>query len=211
MAIMKKIMIAPYFGPLPAWFEKFRLPKGYDLLLDTDSEAFKKRVKEKLGIDCPITPGTGKSNDLRCAFGLLYEEEIKNYDYWGTVDFDMVFSDNIDEWFPDEVLITLDVWSNHNTYVCGPWTMFRNNHQVCHLFKEFSEWKEKMTDPVLNGWIEKEYSRVVEQSGIKYKYSFHQGYPWTKTPNIEKRDGILYQDRIGIPMFHFRHSKKFPL
>lgn len=205
-------MLSPFFGDLPPWMDKFSLPKGYDFLLDQDSEKFKERVRTKLHIDCPILSGRSKGNDYRCALGLLYEEEIKDYDFWGTVDLDMIFSDNIDDWFSDEVLTTLDIWSNHNKYVCGPWTLYRNTEKVGRLFMDHPQWKEIMSLPETTAWVEGDYSRLVEQSGLRYKYSFHQGFPWTKTPNLKKENGVLYQDNIPIPMFHFRHSKpKWPL
>jgi len=207
---MNKIFIMPYFGELPEWYDKFELPKGYEILLDTDLNGFRTRVKEKLGIDYPGLPGTGKVFDYRCALGVLYKDEIKGYDYFGHCDFDMVFGD-VDKWFPDEELAQLDIWSNHGTYICGPWTMYKNTERVCNLFKEFPDWKEKMIYPEVNGWVENEYSRLVEQSGLKYRYSFEQGDPYHPPFNLVKKDGKLYQDGIEIPMLHFRRSKIWPL
>lgn len=199
----------PYFGELPEWYDKFEVPKGYDLLLDTDIEGFKKRVWEKLGIEYSGIPGTGKVWDYRCALGKLYEEEIKGYDFWGHTDFDVVFGD-VDKWITDEFLSELDVHSNHSTYVCGCWSLYRNIPEVNELFMK-EDWKKFMSEPEPNGWVEKEFSRLVEGSGLRYKYTFFQGNPWTDTPNLEKKDGKLYQDGQEIMMFHFRRSKKWPL
>lgn len=210
VSIMKKLLITPYFGDLPSWFDKFEVPAGYGWLLDTDLEGFKSRVKQKLGITYPGELGNPKVWDYRCALGVLYEEELKGYDFWGHTDFDMVFGD-VNQWFTDAELNTLDVWSNHNTYVCGCWTLYRNTPMVNGLFMWDSSWKEFMREPEANGWVEGEYSRLLERSGLKYKYSFFQGNPYTTTPNLRKTDGKLYQDDIEIAMFHFRRSKKWPL
>jgi LmbE family N-acetylglucosaminyl deacetylase len=207
----KKVMITPYFGQLPEWFDKFQVPNGYDWLLDTNIESFKARVKNKLGIDYPGEIGTGKVWDYRPALGLLYEDEIKhyNFDFWGHCDLDMVFGD-VNKWFDDETMSNLDIWSNHHEYICGPWTLYRNSERVNKLFMEYPEWKEKLLTPEPSGWVENEYSRLVERS-VRYKYSFFQGDPYHPPFNLTKVDGKLFQDGNEIAMLHFRHDKRYPL
>jgi len=207
--MLKKIFIMPYFGDLPEWYDKFELPKGYDILLDQDLEGFKKRVKEKLGIDYPGLPGTGKVWDYRGALGYLYADEIKDYDFWGHTDFDVVYGD-VDKWVTDEFLSKLDVHSNHSEYVNGCWSLYRNIPEVTMLFLR-GDWYENMIDATPTGWVEQSYSRLLERSGLRYLYTFWQGNPWTKTPNLRKLDGRLYQDDEEIFMFHFRHFKVWPL
>lgn len=199
----------PYFGAKPDWFNKFEKPETYDFYLDQDIESFTKRVRKKLGIEYPGLWGTGKLHDYRGALGLLYEDVIKDYDFWATTDFDMVFGD-VDKWFTDNLLEQYDIISNHDTYICGPWTIYRNIPDVNNLFLK-GDWKENMTGPESTGWIESSYSRLVENSGLRYKYMFEQGDPWTKNLNLRKENGKLYQDGKEIPMFHFRHFKQWPL
>ena len=62
-------LLSPYFGELPEWYDQYEPPVGYDFLLDQDLEGFKKRVKDVLGIDCPIEWGSTKVSDYRCALG----------------------------------------------------------------------------------------------------------------------------------------------
>lgn len=200
----------PYFGPLPEWYDKYELPAGYEMLLDTDLEGFKKRVKDKLGIDYPGLPGTGKAWDYRAALGVLYDEELKDFEWYGHTDFDVVYGD-VNRWVSDEFLGELDIHSNHNTYMCGCWGLYRNTPKVTNLFKTVPNWQEYLIHPEPNGWVEEAFSRAVEQSGLRYKYTFWQGNPWSKHPNIKKENGRLYQDDEEIMMFHFRHSKKWPL
>lgn len=199
----------PYFGELPEWYDKFTLPEGYDILLDQDLESFKKRVKEKLGIEYPGTYGSPKVWDYRGALGHLYEEEIKGYDFWGHTDFDVVFGD-VDKCITDEFLSNLDVHSNHGTYVCGCWSLYRNTPEVNKLFLR-GDWYENMIHPEPTGWVEQSFSRLLEQSGLRYLYTYWQGNPYTNTPNLGRIEGKLYQDGEEIMMFHFRHSKQWPL
>ena len=210
MDSLKKIILTPFFGDLPEWMDKFESPKGYGWLLDTDLEDFKKRVKRVLDIDYTGEYGSGKPWDYRCALGLLYEEEIKGFGYWGTMDFDMVFGD-VDKWFTDKELIKYHVWSNHHSYVNGCWTLYKNCKEVNTLFMNHPDWQDILSVSNPTAWVERSYSRLLEQSGLQYKYSFEQGWPYTVTPNLMLEDGKLYQDGEEIAMFHFRRSKKYPL
>lgn len=215
--IMKKVMITPYFGELPPWFDKFKEnftatlgKQGYDWLLDTDIDEFKRRVKFMLGFDYPGLPGTGKVWDYRGALGALYWDHLEGYDFWGHMDFDMCFGD-VSKWVTDEFLSELDVHSNHHEYVNGCFSLYRNTFRVNTLFMHYPGWQEKMKHLDANGWVEKEFSRTLEQSGLRYKYTFWQGNPYTTEPNLKFEDGKLYQDGEEIAMFHFRRSKRWPL
>ena len=222
MSNIRKLFIMPYFGEFPEWMDKFKVnfeemcrPQGYDLLIDTDMESFKKRVKDKLGIEYLGAWGSGKIWDFRGSLGYLYEEEARGYDFWGHVDCDVVFGD-VSKWITDEFLSNLDVHSNHDEYVNGPWTLYRNNIIVNTLFFR-SDWRKYMTIPEPTGWIERPFSRTLEESGLRYKYTFWQGNPYDDDPWLKFKDGKLFQDikKDGnweeIMTFHFKRSKKWPL
>lgn len=214
MAGLKKVMITPYFGDKPEWFDKFEPPKGYKWMLDTDLDKFKKRVKDKLGIEYPGEYGSPKVWDYRCALGLLYEEEIKGFDYWGHMDFDVVFGD-VDHFLPDSELNKLAVYSGHHEYVCGCFSLYANHSEINNLFKRSPNWKDIMQSPTPTGWVETEYSRLLEKSGLTYAYEFRQGNPWDREPKLRKDNNRLYQwidnSYQEIMFFHFRHSKRWPL
>lgn len=212
---MRKILICPWFGALPAWWPQYEKhieglkAQGYDFLLTTDLEDFKRRCKEVLKVDCPIVPGTGKIHDFRAMLGELYAEEIKGYDFWGHTDFDCVYG-NVSKYVTDEFLSELDVHSNHDTYVCGPWTLYRNKPEVNSLFRNYPQWRSKVEGAESNGWVEKEFSRLLEDSGLRYTYTYWQGR-YDCDPNLELKDGKLTQNGREIMMYHFRRSKTWPL
>lgn len=208
---LRKVLIVPFFGEMPPWIDKFRAPKGYDLLLDQDIDEFKIRVKTILGIDYPGEWGTSHVWDYRAALGLLYEEEIRGYDYFGHCDLDVVFG-NMDKFIPDQELMKLDVYSTHDKYICGAFSLYKNTDEVRNLFKHSPEWKENMTSKQPTGWVETSYSRLLEKSGFKYKYDLTpQGNPFTDSPVLEMRGRELFQQINGewfeIGLFHFRRSK----
>ena len=213
--MVKKMFIVPYFGVLPEWFDQWVAnmevlkPLGYDYLLVTNLKRFEQRVRDKLGIEPAITPGTGKLWDYRCAFGVLFEEELKGYDFWGHTDFDCVYG-NVDKWVTDEFLEGLDIHSNHGTYMCGPWSLYRNTEKVNKLFYDSPSWMKIMTTPEITGWVEMEFSRTVENSGLRYKYTYWQEKDPDKWQNVTYKDG-LYDGEEEIMMFHFNRHKIYPL
>lgn len=213
--MIKKLFICPYFGQLPEWFDQWVAnmellkPLGYDYLLVTNLKLFEQRVRDKLGIEPNISPGTGKLWDYRCAFGVLFEEEIKGYDFWGHTDFDVVYG-NVDKWVTDDFLKDLDVHSNHSTYVCGHWTLYRNTELVNKLFYDSPSWQRMMTRPEAIGWIEEEFSRTLENSGLRYKYTFWQGKDPDKYQDVTYDKG-LFDGKEEIMLFHFNRHKIYPL
>ncbi len=214
MPNLRKILLVPFFGDLPPWFDKFEAPRGYTLLLDRDLDRFRSRVRDTLGIEYPGLPGTGKVWDYRPALGLLYEEEIKDYDFWGHCDLDVVWGD-MDAFLPDSKLSELDVYSSHHEYVCGCFSMYRNSPDIKCIFSTISGWQKFMIHPEPNGWVEDKFSRALEVGGYRYEYDFQQGNPWDKNPVLKKEGDKLFQQINGIwreiMFFHFRHSKKWPL
>lgn len=217
--MLKKLMICPYFGPLPSWFDQWkenfdRLQKyGYDLLMPTNLEEFKQRVKDKLGIEnCPIVEGKGKVHDYRLSFGKLFEEELKDYDFYGHTDFDCAYG-RVDKYVTDDLLDSVDIHSNHHCYICGPWTLYRNTPKINDLFYEYPLWKQELEAERVSGWGEVEYSQIVDkhakQGDLRLRYTMWQGKT-TDPSKLTWRDEALYDGDQEIMMFHFRHTKEWP-
>ena len=114
---MKKIrLIIPYFGKLPKFFPYFLLTakrnQKIDFLIYTDQNVdqfevlnadniefktlsfddLRKKVQSKFDFEISLkTPY--KLCDYRGAYGLIFEEELKEYDYWGFCDTDVLLGD----------------------------------------------------------------------------------------------------------------------
>ena len=215
-------MVVPYFGQYPEWFDLWmrnteRMRKhGYDFLFDTNETDFKKRVWRKLGIECPPMTGTGRIWNYRPALGVLYEDEIKDFDFWGHCDFDVVFG-QVEKWVTDDFLNDLDVHSNHDDYICGPWTLYRNTPVVNTLFQATDEWKERMEgQDWTHGWAEKGFTSIVDmfhdEGIINRKYTKWQ----TRSQDdfstcVLHDDGRLTEGGNDCMMLHFRRVKQYPL
>jgi len=240
--MIRKLMICPWFGALPPWFDQYLAniellkPYGYDWLITTNLNLFKQRVGDLLGIKCPIEHGTGKVWDYRACLGVLFEEEVKHYDYFGHADFDCVFG-RIDHFMPDMNLCRYDIWSNHadvaepyGGYICGPWTLYRNGVVVCglttidgperiaDLFRRHGSWREILERPEPTGWVEFQdgYTGIVDQAHKKHEveriYTMHQTKDLNNFSTLQlDSDGTLYEGGVERMMAHFRRKKEWPL
>jgi len=219
---ISKCMVVPYFGQYPEWFdlwmrntERMR-EHGYDFLFDTDEQDFRKRVWRKLGIECPPMNGTGRVWNFRPAFGMLYEDEIKEFDFWGHTDFDCVYG-RVEDWVTANFLDGLDVHSNHDDYICGPWTLYRNTPVVNTMFQATGEWKERMEgDDWSHGWAEKGFTQIVDnfhaEGLIRRQYTKWQ----TRSQDdfstcVLHEDGRLTEGGTECMMLHFRRTKQYPV
>jgi hypothetical protein len=219
--MITKCFIVPYFGKYPEWMphwisntERMR-GLGYDFLFDTDEAAFQDRVRDKLGIVCPPMTGSGRIWNYRPALGVLYEDEIKDFDFWGICDFDCVFG-RVEKWVTDDFLADIDIHSNHHSYICGPWTLFRNTPLVNNLFRHTGEWKERMLgDDWSYGWAEKGFSEIVDQAHdegiIRKAYTFWQSKSQDNFDHIHWDGDRLMDGNEEIFKLHFRRTKVYPL
>ncbi len=219
MTELRKLLICPWFGPLPTWFPLWRKniarleDDGYDVLLDHDLDAFKSRVNYTLGVNCPIVAGTGKIHDYRAAFGLLYEQELEGYDFWGHTDFDCVYG-RVGTFLPDFVLKPLDIFSNHIDYMSGPWSLYRNSRFISTLFMQSPHWAGILEDPVTTGWVEREFTRIVDQANEE-GYLRRQYESW-QTRNLDDFSSVhfdgdkLLEGHREIMVAHFRRTKVWP-
>jgi len=217
---LRKVLIVPYFGQLPEWFDLWAAntermkDHGYDFLHD-DEASFRDRVRDKLGIEPPPMADTGRVWNFRPAFGLLYENEIRDFHFWGHCDFDMVFG-RVERWYTDDYLDSLDITANCHDYISGPWTLYRNHPIVNSLFLQTEEWKHRMEgSDCSHGWAEKGFTAIVDaahkQGAIRRRYDYFQ------TRNLDDfsacrllSEGRLMEGEREIAMLHFRRTKQWP-
>lgn len=215
----KALLIVPYFGELPEWFDRWaesvaRLEAyGYDVLLDRDEDDFRDRVEWALGLQCPRLADTGKPWDFRPALGELYRDELAEYEFWGHTDLDVVYG-RVGEWLTDDFLASLDLHSNHRDYVCGFWSLYRNAPIVNGLYRRTPGWEGSMEDPKATGWIETAYTEVVdaahEAGEIRRVYTHWQTEDLVDFGKVRWDDGRLFEGDREIFAAHFRRVKEWP-
>jgi len=218
--MIRKLLITPWFGRRPKWWARYEQnasqlhEHGYTWLIESDLAKFTQRVKATLGIDSTIHSGTGKVHDYRCTFGELYAEEIASYDFWGHTDFDCVYG-RVEHFVTDEFLDALDLHSDAPSYVCGPWTLYRNSPAVNSLFREERSWPKILSDPSTTGWVESSFSRLVDQhheaGDLNREYTLWHAYEEASLARLRWDGDRLMDGDREVMMAHFRRTKRWPL
>ncbi|WP_160136370.1 DUF6625 family protein [Chryseobacterium sp. c4a] len=153
-------LINCYFGKSwPSYFDHFLFSCKYnsdvDFFIFTNLEApfhianvhfikindlneFSKIASEKLNLSINILDGY-KLCDFKPTYGLIFQKYLKNYDFWGYCDIDIVFG-NIRYFITEKMLKKYDVISPLKNYPAGFFTLFRNNEQCINLFKQSKDY-----------------------------------------------------------------------
>lgn len=165
-SILKKVFIIPYFGEWPSWFGYFlkscQMNPGYDWLLISDQsvtqilpenvrivqrsfEQMRKDISLKLGFEIALEHPY-KLTDLKPAYGVIFRDLLKPFDYWGYTDIDIIYGD-IGHFLPDELIAKFDIISPSTELIPGHFSLFRNTDQLNRLFELSSNWKQIFSDP----------------------------------------------------------------
>ena len=147
---MKKILfIIPYFGKLNNYFQlfldscknnenynwliitndrtKFSFPKNVEVIYD-EFNNFQKKVQQKfdkikISLESPY-----KLCDFKPTYGYVFEEYIKDYQYWGYCDIDLIFG-SIDN------CLKLDKLTQYDKIgILGHFTIFKNTKELREFY-----------------------------------------------------------------------------
>jgi hypothetical protein len=158
---MKFLFIIQWYGKLPIWFPitfKTMINNYVDFLLIGDFENsadiyinyieknnvknikfiyfskidLKKIIKKKLDIDLYFYPY--KCCDLKPIYGILFNNYIIDYDYWGYCDIDLFFS-NLKVYL-EKISTNIEIISGDTNCPIGPFTLFKNNKLNNEMCKE---------------------------------------------------------------------------
>lgn len=147
-----------YFGKLPWYFQWFTNSCGYNSTVDfyiyTDQpspamlpgnvkvkpvsiESFRALAEKKIGFSINLDYSY-KLCDLKPAYGVIFEEDLESYDYWGIGDVDIIFG-NIRTFLSN--LNEVDVFCVRAEYVTGYFSLFRNTPFVKNLFRHSRDYQ----------------------------------------------------------------------
>ncbi|MCH2197748.1 MAG: hypothetical protein MK081_03125 [Flavobacteriales bacterium] len=155
-------VIIPYIGDsFPQYFPLFLKSAEYadfiDFLFVTDLELppvhpsnvhkvhcssgeLVTRAKEKLGINLDLTYPY-KLCDLKPAYGHLFEDLVKDADWWGIGDIDLVLGD-LHSLKTEGIFDQFDIISFRQHWLSGSLAFFRNNELNCTLYQASPDWKK---------------------------------------------------------------------
>lgn len=173
------LILIPYFGQWPFWMPLFlkscefnadiqwllvgdcgepaALPPNVEFR-DSTFDDYCERVSERLGLAFyPDKPY--KLCDLKPVLGYIHEEDVRDYDFWGFGDLDLVYG-NLRSYFIEEKLHTYDFFSTHARRVSGHLCLLRNNERLRNLFWEIPSFHERIQDQQHYALDESGFSRL---------------------------------------------------
>lgn len=141
-------IIGVYFGKLPTyfnlWLKSCACNTDINFLIVTDNELYnlpanvtsikmtlsdmKLLADKKLGLNSSLTTPY-KCCDFKAVYGNIFCEYIKEYDFWGHCDFDLIFGD-IRKFITDNVLEKYD-----KIFDLGHLALYRNTDKVNSYYK----------------------------------------------------------------------------
>lgn len=220
--MLKKTIILTQFGSPHVWTEQFLENVGklgqygwywkiftenkYDnvpenvKIVPMNTEQFNDLVQEKLGVR-PNMFMTSKGvpsvhvTDFYVFSGLIFEDWLKDSDYWGIANIDIVFG-RLDHFLPDSELEKWDVWTDDVNVFNGIFSLLKNTKEVNELCLEIPLWKEKIAQGPCNKCLGLPGETSHSLAGT-------DEYDMTE---VLKRPDILEKVKYGYPLYHFMHS-----
>ena len=129
-------------------------------------EQFKADASKILGLKVAVESGY-KLCDFKPAYGLIFSDWIKDYDFWGYCDVDVIFG-NIRTFMTDELLNEYDIISARHDYLTGCFALYRNNPYMRELFKQSKDYQKVFTNPHNFCFDETNYAFEAFEKGLHY-------------------------------------------
>lgn len=204
---MKKIVfIIPYFGQFKNYFQLFLNSCGsnkqYNWLIFTDNKQkydypnnvkvnyitlkeLKNIIEEKLGFKISLNKGY-KLCDYKPAYGYIFEEHIKEYEFWGHCDTDVIFGDL------SKYLENNNIENYDKLFFLGHCTIYKNNTENNRRFMLEFQGKKRYKEVFSNEKIyafDEQFDRSINNIYDAYKFPIlNQEYEaniYTKSSNLK--------------------------
>jgi len=230
---MKRIvMLMPHFGTWPEWIniylETCKHNPSIDWLFFTDCgrpensaenvtfiemahDEFHRLAARRLGIALPLHP-IRKLCDFRPMFGVIFDEHIRDHDYYGFGDVDVVYG-NIRKFLAERIPGDYDVISFHTEMISGHFSLFRCCERVKQLFRRIEGWPDLLRDPTHLRLDEDHFSAVLDRDRTRFVEAFStpsiyrrwKDGSWNFPTEWYWRSGTLTNDKddAEYPYFHF--------
>ena len=172
------LLIVPYFGTFGPWFPLYLHSLSHqstlDLLLVTDAPTpplpsnvrraemtladLRALATDKLGVPVALMD-TRKLCDLKPAYGLVFEDYVSGYEYWGFGDEDVLYGD-LDRLLAPRFRSSPDIVTAGEDAPVGHFTLVRNVARATDLVLDDPEYHEVLADPA--HWAYDEWSWAKE-------------------------------------------------
>lgn len=250
-SIHKIVILICYYGKFPWYFPYFlhscRYNPSVDFIIISDNyyehklplnvtifnlpwEEIKNRIGQRLNLNVQIE-FPYKLCDFKPAYGVIFPELIKGYEFWGHGDLDVIFG-RIRNFVTDDVLANHELISVRHDVLCGCFTLFRNNPKMNELFRHSRDYKKVFTSPIHYCFDETNWAfeafkkgvppehihteiesmthvvkRLNRENYIKAYFDFHliEGYPGKLKWNSGK---LTYKNQFEVMLYHMVRFKK---
>lgn len=103
------------------------------------------RIKDKIGIE-PVILHPFKFSDFKPAYGLIFNDFIKDSTFWGYCDVDLVFGD-FSKFITGDIIEQFDIISPSVDFFPGHFLLMKNAENINNLFITAPNWKEVLGKP----------------------------------------------------------------
>ncbi len=163
---LKISIIILYRNPWPQWFKYFlrscKANKAIEWLIFSENDtpeiipdnvrfikitAFDllQRIKDKIGIESIIVHPF-KFSDFKPAYGLIFNDYIRDSSFWGYCDIDLIFG-NFSKFISKDIIEQFDIISPSADFFPGHFLLMKNVENINNLFKTAQNWKEVLGKP----------------------------------------------------------------
>ncbi len=177
----KTALINLYFGEWPVWVPAFLQSCKYnpsiDWLLFTDGVVpqtspdnvrfipfstadFNALASDKLGFDVHLSKPY-KVCDFRPAFGVIFEDYVKSYDFWGHCDLDVIWGD-IRQFITDDILNEYEIISARKGIMCGHFSLYRNKPEIATIFTRHPDYQHILLSPKCCAFDERGITKTIK-------------------------------------------------
>ncbi len=202
------VIMIPYFGPWPDWINLFvescaRNPTIHWIIFTDNAppeniapnvryfisslDDYCAEISRKLNVR--FRPQSAyKLCDARPMLGYVHGELIRDYDFYGYGDLDLVYG-NIREALPNSLLKNSDVVSCHSFLLSGHLALFRNTFRMRNSFRFIPKWKRQLSAPQHVALDESHYSKIFRKSGKRprlYRRLLSPLFPSRRSAFIEQ-------------------------
>ncbi|WP_347711080.1 DUF6625 family protein [Salinibacter sp.] len=158
-------LVSCYFGSWPRYINLFlescRYNPTVDFLLFSDCgplpesppnvrvvemelDDIRQRARENVGIKEPAIHRPFKLCDFRPAFGVIFEDYLSDYEFWGHTDVDLVYG-KIRDIVNEDILNRKEIISGKKYYLTGWFWLFENNDKINNLFRRSADYEAVMS------------------------------------------------------------------
>ena len=126
--------------------------------INTNLEMLKELIQDKLNMKISLEQPY-KMCDFRPAYGIIFKDYLKDYDFWGYGDMDVIYG-NLSKFITDDIMD-----KNDKIYICGHLSFLRNNEECNNAYKvetkNSANFRDVFTDS--KSWIFDEYRGLNEK------------------------------------------------